>query len=205
MDHADRGMLKMLTSLDCHFPPLAHLQEHSAESGRARSWAPDGEIVRSQGDVGEPILIYPRSSKYQEAFDAPYLDMMGALQAALREPDTALVISGFGFNDAPLQLASPADRALLAGYVELLDRALVEKEILQAPSNLADPWVLGCLHAISNGAVGQISKLVRATLEIALRRDVEKLQIADLAEAVDRWAIPNGYCETNPFLQERPS
>ncbi|NQE65313.1 SIR2 family protein [Caulobacter sp. RHG1] len=60
---------------------------------------PDGEIIRSRNDVGEPILIYPRSSKYQEAFDAPYLDMMGALQAALREPDTALVISGFGFND----------------------------------------------------------------------------------------------------------
>lgn len=60
----------------------------------------DGEIRRS-GDMarGEPVLIYPRSSKYQEAFESPYLDMMGALQAALREPDTALIVSGFGFND----------------------------------------------------------------------------------------------------------
>ncbi len=45
------------------------------------------------------MLIYPRDTKYQEAFDVPYLDMMSALQAALREPDTALVVSGFGFND----------------------------------------------------------------------------------------------------------
>jgi hypothetical protein len=59
----------------------------------------NGEIVRSRAEVGAPALIYPRSSKYQEAFEPPYLDMMGAFQAALREPDAALIISGFGFND----------------------------------------------------------------------------------------------------------
>lgn len=57
------------------------------------------EIFRSRGSEGEPVLIYPRSSKYQESFEAPYLDMIGAFQAALREPDTAILISGFGFND----------------------------------------------------------------------------------------------------------
>ncbi|WP_374453923.1 hypothetical protein [Phenylobacterium sp.] len=55
--------------------------------------------MRSQSADGEPILIYPRSSKYQESFEAPYLDMIGAFQAALREPDTAVIVSGFGFND----------------------------------------------------------------------------------------------------------
>ncbi|MFM9973795.1 MAG: hypothetical protein ACKVON_04380, partial [Beijerinckiaceae bacterium] len=58
------------------------------------------DVVRSRdNDQGKPVLIYPRSSKYQEAFDPPYLDMMGAFQASLREPDTSLVIAGFGFND----------------------------------------------------------------------------------------------------------
>lgn len=57
------------------------------------------EIMRSRSKDGEPVLIFPRSSKYQESYGAPYLDMVGALQASLREPDTALVISGFGFND----------------------------------------------------------------------------------------------------------
>lgn len=57
------------------------------------------EIVRSSGEDGEPVLIYPRSSKYQESFEAPYLDMLGALQSALAKPDTAIIISGFGFND----------------------------------------------------------------------------------------------------------
>lgn len=58
-----------------------------------------GEIVRSRSHDGDPVLIYPRSSKYQESFEAPYLDMIGALQAALREPDTAVIVSGFGFRD----------------------------------------------------------------------------------------------------------
>jgi len=58
------------------------------------------EVMRSRDSAsGKPVLIYPRSSKYQEAFDPPYLDMMGAFQAALREPDTALIVAGFGFND----------------------------------------------------------------------------------------------------------
>lgn len=59
-----------------------------------------GDVMRSRdNEIGRPVLIYPRSSKYQEAFDPPYLDMMSAFQAALREPDTALVVAGFGFND----------------------------------------------------------------------------------------------------------
>ena len=59
----------------------------------------DAEIVRSKSDDGKPVLIYPRSSKYQEAFEPPYLDMIGSFQTALREPDTAVIVSGFGFND----------------------------------------------------------------------------------------------------------
>lgn len=61
----------------------------------------DGVVIRRLGHDGdyEPVLIYPRSSKYQEAFAPPYLDMFAAWQAALREPDTTLIVSGFGFAD----------------------------------------------------------------------------------------------------------
>ena len=58
------------------------------------------DIIRSRSDDGAPVLIYPRDSKYQEAFEPPYFDMMAAFQAALREPDTTLLVSGFGFNDS---------------------------------------------------------------------------------------------------------
>jgi hypothetical protein len=60
----------------------------------------DAVLVRSKSETdGSPVLIYPRDSKFQEAFASPYLDMMAALQASLRGPDTLLIISGFGFND----------------------------------------------------------------------------------------------------------
>ncbi|MQX06812.1 SIR2 family protein, partial [Sinorhizobium fredii] len=61
----------------------------------------DGVVIRSRASdpALKPVLIYPRSTKYQEAFEIPYLDMFAAFQAALREPDTALLIAGFGFAD----------------------------------------------------------------------------------------------------------
>lgn len=58
-----------------------------------------GEIHKVAGKPGKPLLIYPRNSKYELAFEQPYLEMIAALQAALREPNTGLLVVGFGFND----------------------------------------------------------------------------------------------------------
>ncbi|PWK64289.1 SIR2 family protein [Aminobacter sp. AP02] len=71
---------------------------HGSIDWRRRS---DGVVIRSQANdpALKPVLIYPRSTKYQEAFETPYLDMFAAFQAALREPDTALLVAGFGFAD----------------------------------------------------------------------------------------------------------
>ena len=68
------------------------------------------EIIRARGSEGQPVLIYPRDSKYQEAFEPPYLDMMGAFQTSLREPDTALFVSGFSFSDS--HISAPVLAAL---------------------------------------------------------------------------------------------
>lgn len=89
----------------------------------------DGTVIRSQAETSsdrQPVLIYPRSTKYQEAFETPYLDMFAALQAALREPDTTLIISGFGFADdhisAPIWSAIETNLSL---RVILCDRGFV--------------------------------------------------------------------------------
>lgn len=68
------------------------------------------EIIRSRANEHKPVLIYPRDSKYQEAFEPPYLDMMAALQAALRQPDTALLVAGFSFADS--HIAQPVIAAI---------------------------------------------------------------------------------------------
>jgi len=95
---------------------------------------PDDVVIRSVDDPGgdrKPVLIYPRSSKYQEAFESPYLDMFAALQAALREPDTTLIVSGFGFADdhisAPIWSAIETNLTL---RLVLCDRGFVAHQKL---------------------------------------------------------------------------
>lgn len=57
-----------------------------------------GEIEKD-ATTQSPLLIYPRNTKYELSFEQPYLEMMSAFQSALRQPDTGLLVLGFGFND----------------------------------------------------------------------------------------------------------
>jgi hypothetical protein len=99
------------------------------------------EIIRARGDEGKPVLIYPRDSKYQEAFEPPYLDMMSAFQTALREPDTTLLVAGFSFNDS--HLAQPVLAALESNMSfrlvvcdpAFLDPTLIEEGSLKVESD----------------------------------------------------------------------
>lgn len=70
---------------------------------------PSGEITKWMPG-GKPVLIYPRNSKYELAFEQPYLEMISAFQSAVREPDTGLLVVGFGFNDN--HLAEPVMSAI---------------------------------------------------------------------------------------------
>lgn len=99
------------------------------------------EIVRGRGDKGSPVLIYPRSSKYQESFEAPYLDMIGALQAALREPDTALLVFGFGFNDD--HLARP--------ILSAVETNMSLRLIIGDPTFLTSESLIAGDHSIAQG------------------------------------------------------
>jgi hypothetical protein len=91
-------------------------------------------ISRSRSEVdGSPVLIFPRDTKYQEAFEMPYLDMMGAFQTALREPDTALIVSGFGFKDD--HISKPIIAAIEANMglrIVLCDIAFISEATLEA-------------------------------------------------------------------------
>jgi hypothetical protein len=55
-------------------------------------------IVQS-AEPAKPCLIYPCSSKYEQSYSQPHLELMSQFQAALREPNTCLITIGFGFND----------------------------------------------------------------------------------------------------------
>jgi hypothetical protein len=67
----------------------------------------NGEIQKKSfnSQSGEPVFIYPSSTKYQNSYDTPYLDMVSAFLEALHKPNTALLCLGFGFNDKHLNNA----------------------------------------------------------------------------------------------------
>jgi hypothetical protein len=98
-------------------------------------WRRKGSVILRSRDetIGVPVLIYPRDSKFQEAFEAPYLDMLASFQAAIRQPDTAIIIAGFGFNDdhiaKPIMAAIEANMSL---RVIICDISFLEDAALEA-------------------------------------------------------------------------
>ena len=66
------------------------------------NWArdEDGTIFEKPNPSPEQAcLIYPANGKYQQSFVQPHLESMAQYLAAVREPNTCLLIAGFGFND----------------------------------------------------------------------------------------------------------
>ncbi|RQH12463.1 SIR2 family protein [Bradyrhizobium sp. RP6] len=116
----------------------------------------EAELIRSRSEVDGPaVLIYPRDSKYQEAFETPFLDMMSALQTALRQPDTALIVSGFGFNDdhisKPIMAALEANmtlRLVVCDIAFLTDEELEKNEHLLPTTAEARPKASPCFSRL---------------------------------------------------------
>jgi hypothetical protein len=44
-------------------------------------------------------LIYPAKGKYQQSYVQPHLELVSQYFSVLREPNTCLIVIGFGFND----------------------------------------------------------------------------------------------------------
>jgi hypothetical protein len=64
----------------------------------------------------KPCLIYPASTKYEQSYSQPYIELMAQFQSALRGTNTCLVTAGFGFNDnhlsAPILSAVSANPSM---------------------------------------------------------------------------------------------
>lgn len=112
-----------------------------------------GEITKWM-QTGKPVLIYPRNSKYELAFEQPYLEMISAFQSAVREPDTGILVIGFGFNDN--HLAEPIMSAI---------RSNLSLKIVVVSPGLA-PWNNGQQQGDGECAVnkylGQLRNLASA-------------------------------------------
>jgi len=99
-----------------------------------------------------PLIIYPRDSKFEASYDQPFLEMMSRLQIALRQPNTGLLVIGFGFNDhhiaQPILSAMESNVGLKAVGVS---PDLKERSGLETPAPPA-----------TNSAISRIASLIRA-------------------------------------------
>jgi hypothetical protein len=59
----------------------------------------DGIVEESNPPANEACLIYPARGKYQQSYNQPYLESISQYLSAIREPNTCILVVGFGFND----------------------------------------------------------------------------------------------------------
>lgn len=81
----------------------------------------DGKIEKTSNikKTGESVVIAPTTSKYADSQGAPYSDLFRELSVQLLNPNSLLVINGFGFgdehiNELIIQALGRSDFALLA-------------------------------------------------------------------------------------------
>lgn len=49
-----------------------------------------------------PLIVYPRATKFEASYQQPFLEFMAKFQAALRRPDTGVLVIGSGWSDQHL-------------------------------------------------------------------------------------------------------
>ena len=60
----------------------------------------DGVIQEKKDpEPDKACLIYPARGKYQQSYLQPHLELVSQFFSSLREPNTCLIVAGFGFND----------------------------------------------------------------------------------------------------------
>lgn len=66
------------------------------------NWGRKGENeieVEANPTPEAACLIYPAKGKYQQSYVQPHLELVSQYFSVLREPNTCLIVTGFGFND----------------------------------------------------------------------------------------------------------
>lgn len=89
------------------------------------SWERKGSSVyeTSAPSPENAVLIYPAKGKYQQAFIQPHLELLSRFLESLRQPNSCLIMAGFGFNDDHLSepiissiKSNPSLKLIIADY-----------------------------------------------------------------------------------------
>ena len=104
----------------------------------------------------------------------------------------------------PLDIALAEDRAVFRAFASKLDDEMTRLGVTRQRSGLDDPRTLSALAIVSEGVLGRIGNVVRASLVSTVERNADFIEPYDLAVAVDRYALGQKLVTTNPFGQLVP-
>lgn len=106
------------------------------------NWERDetGRIEEKEATAKGACMIFPAKGKYQQSYIQPHLELMARYLSSLREPNTCILVCGFGFNDE--HLSEPLLSAIKTNpYLKVIiidNRA--EKYIEENESDVNDYW-----------------------------------------------------------------
>jgi len=62
-------------------------------------WVKESDEIIQRDYVENPLMIFPKDSKYESSYEQPYFEMMSRFQQNLRNENVLLICIGFSFND----------------------------------------------------------------------------------------------------------
>ncbi|WP_166961929.1 SIR2 family protein [Yeosuana marina] len=62
-------------------------------------WEKENDTIYQREGVLNPLMIFPKDSKYESSYEQPYFEMMSRFQQNLRNENVLLICIGFSFSD----------------------------------------------------------------------------------------------------------
>ncbi|NVD45103.1 TniB family NTP-binding protein [Qipengyuania atrilutea] len=100
---------------------------------------------------------------------------------------------------SPMRWTFKGDQELFLAFVKDLDQAMVETGLVDCEAGLCEESIAYPLWQASDGSLRRICNIVQHAMSTALREDRSFVSRQDLMEAVDGYAISNGFGSHNPF------
>ena len=138
-------------------------------------------VIDANPDPQSAALIYPAYGKYQQSYVQPHLELMSRYLGTLREPNTCMIILGFGFNDdhlsEPIVAAVKSNPHLRLIVVnpsadEFSNSNSIRRTIFQLASEGEDVWLV---NATFSDFAAMIPDLKSLTPAQRLQRDIASM------------------------------
>lgn len=92
-----------------------------------------------------------------------------------------------------------SEREIFLKYCGNVGLKLKQHALFEQPSNFLKGDIPACLHVVSSGRLGMVSRIVEQASLIAVDEHSSQVLRPHLEKAVDRWAIPANVIDYNPF------